>query len=148
MPTAQQFCTFFLGDQVFGVPVSQVQEVIRFQPMTPVPLASAVIEGKINLRGQIVIAIDLRRRLGLGARASSDLPMNVVLRSAAGAVSLLVDQIGDVVEVGENSFEPAPRTVSAEMREMLLGVYKLQGQLLHVLDGEKVCQVRIETSTV
>ena len=65
---SQQFCTFLLDGYLFGVPVPQVQEVIRFQPMTPVPLAPPAVKGMINLRGQIVLAIDLRRRLSLGER--------------------------------------------------------------------------------
>ncbi|HUO13536.1 MAG TPA: chemotaxis protein CheW [Verrucomicrobiae bacterium] len=142
MPKVQQICTFLIGNQTFGVPVSQVQEVIRFQPITPVPLAPGVVDGMINLRGQIVIAIDLRRRLGLNRRASGD-PMNVIVRTAAGAVSLLVDKIGDVVEVDEDSFEPPPPTAPPETRELLLGIYKLQARLLHLLDTEKVCQVQI-----
>jgi purine-binding chemotaxis protein CheW len=108
MRGVQQICTFFVENQVFGVPVSQVQEVIRFQAITPVPLSPVVVEGMINLRGQIVIAIDLRRRLGLSPRTSGN-PMNVIVRTVAGAVSLLVDKIGDVVEVDESSFEPPPR---------------------------------------
>jgi purine-binding chemotaxis protein CheW len=143
MHGVQQICTFFIESQAFGVPVSQVQEVIRVQPITPVPLAPGVVEGMINLRGQIVIAIDLRRRLGLSRRTSKD-PMNVVVRTAAGAVSLLVDKIGDVVEVDESSFEPPPATVSLEDRQMILGIYKLETHLLHVLDTEKVCQVQVE----
>ncbi len=139
----QQICTFFLGNQVFGVPVSQVQEVIRSQPVTPVPLASEVVEGMINLRGQIVIAIELRRRLGLSRRTSGD-PMNVIVRTATGAVSLLVDKIGDVVEVDGTSFEPPPPTTSQQTREVLLGIYKLEGRLLHLLDTEKVCQVQLD----
>jgi purine-binding chemotaxis protein CheW len=142
MPKVQQICTFLIGNQTFGVPVSQVQEVIRFQPITPVPLAPGVVDGMINLRGQIVIAIDLRRRLGLNRRASGD-PMNVIVRTAAGAVSLLVDKIGDVVEVDEDSFEPPPPTAPPETRELLLGIYKSQARLLHLLDTEKVCQVQI-----
>jgi len=146
MQVVQQICTFFIGNQTFGVSVSQVQEVIRYQPITPVPLAPGVVEGMINLRGQIVIAIDLGRRLGL-SRQPSD-PMNVVVRTAAGAVSLLVDKIGDVVEVDESSFEPPPPTAPPETRQVLLGVYKLEGRLLHLLDTEKVCQVQLEAGMV
>lgn len=142
MQAAQQICTFLIGNQTFGVPVSQVQEVIRSQPITPVPLAAEVVDGMINLRGQIVVAIDLRRRLGLNRREAGE-PMNVIVRTAAGAVSLLVDKIGDVVEVDESSFEPPPPTTSPETREVLLGIYKLQGRLLHLLDTEKVCQVQV-----
>jgi len=143
MQDARQICTFLIGDQTFGVPVSQVQEVIRFQPITPVPLAPEAVEGMINLRGQIVIALDLRRRLELIRRTAGD-PTNVVVRTAAGAVSLLVDKISDVVEVDESSFEPPPATASSQTREVLLGIYKLEGPLLHLLDTEKVCQVQVE----
>lgn len=146
MQGARQICTFFIGNQTFGVPVSQVQEVIRFQPITPVPLAPEVVEGMINLRGQIVIALDLRRRLELTRRTAGD-PMNVVVRTAAGAVSLLVDKISEVVEVEESSFEPPPATASSETREVLLGIYKLDGRLLHLLDTEKVCQVQVDAQT-
>src|SRR4051794_39425221 len=99
MTSASQFCTFYLDGSFFGVEVQHVQEVIRYQELTRVPLASPVIRGLINLRGQIVTAIDLRRRLGLADRPAGVLPMNVVVRSEEGAVSLLVDEIGDVQEV-------------------------------------------------
>ena len=92
---AQQFCTFYVDRQFFGVPVQQVQEVIRYQEMTRVPLVPRVIRGLINLRGQIVVAIDLRRRLNAPERPEEQLPMNVVVRTADGALSLLVDEIGD-----------------------------------------------------
>jgi len=106
-----QFSTFFVGDMFFGVDVLNVQEVLRFQPMTPVPQAPKVIEGLINLRGQIVTAIDLRRRLGVADRGPDQRPMNVVVRTDDGAVSLLVDEIGDVLEVDASSYEHAPDTL-------------------------------------
>jgi purine-binding chemotaxis protein CheW len=138
---SQQFCTFLLEGYLFGVPVPQVQEVIRFQPMTPVPLAPPAVEGMINLRGQIVLAIDLRRRLSLGERSKGELPMNVVVRTPDGAVSLLVDEIGDVIEVEQSSFEDPPETLRGAVRAMILGVHKLERRLLHVLDTQKACQV-------
>jgi purine-binding chemotaxis protein CheW len=138
---SQQFCTFFLEGYLFGVPVPQVQEVIRFQPMTPVPLAPPEVKGMINLRGQIVLAIDLRQRLSLSPRPEGELPMNVVVRTADGAISLLVDEIGDVIEVEQSSFETPPETLQGPVRSTILGVYKLEGRLLHVLDKEKACQV-------
>lgn len=133
----QQFCTFFLEDQFFGVPVEQVQEVIRYQEVTRVPLVPAVIRGLINLRGQIVMAIDLRRRIGMPERPDSALPINVVVRTEDGAVSFLVDQIGDVLEVERDSFEHPPETLQGQAREMALGVYKLQDRLMLVLDTER-----------
>src|ERR1700690_3732725 len=101
-----QFCTFYLDKLLFGVELKGVQEVIRSLDMTKVPLAPSVVSGLINLRGQIVTAVDLRRRLELQPRPADALPMNVVVRSEDGSVSLLVDEIGDVVEVDEDTFEP------------------------------------------
>jgi purine-binding chemotaxis protein CheW len=133
----QQFCTFFLKDQLFGVPVEQVQEVIRYQEMTRVPLVPLVIRGLINLRGQIVMALDLRRRFGMEERPESQLPMNVVVRTSDGAVSFLVDEIGDVLEAGEETLERPPETLRGETRELVRGVYKLRERLMLVLDTEK-----------
>jgi purine-binding chemotaxis protein CheW len=142
---SQQFCTFLLDGRLFGVPVPAVQEVIRFQPMTPVPLAPPAVEGLINLRGQIVLAIDLRCRLGLPRRADGAPPINVVIRTSEGTVSLLVDEIGEVIEVSESSFEAPPDTLRGAVRSMILGVHKLEGNLLHVLDSGSVCQVLAAT---
>jgi purine-binding chemotaxis protein CheW len=136
MAATQQFCTFFLEDQFFGVPVQQVQEVIRYQEMTRVPLVPPAIRGLINLRGQIVMAIDLRRRFGMVDRPDSELPMNVVVRNEDGAVSLLVDEIGDVLEVEERTFERPPETLQGPARDLVRGVYKLQDRLMLVLDTE------------
>jgi purine-binding chemotaxis protein CheW len=127
------YCTFELGDLLFGVPVLTVQEVIRSQQMTHVPLAIPMVKGLINLRGQVVTAIDLRTRLGLGALESGE-PMNVVVRTEEGAVSLLVDMIGDVLEPTDASFEASPDTIDGELATVVTGVYKLDGRLLLVLD--------------
>jgi purine-binding chemotaxis protein CheW len=141
MAQTSQYCTFYLDKLLFGVELKGVQEVIRSLYMTRVPLAPEVVSGLINLRGQIVTAVDLRRRLELEPRAVGMLAMNVVVRSEDGAVSLLVDEIGDVVEVKEETFEPPPETLRGSVRSMILGVHKLQGRLLHVLDIEKACQM-------
>ena len=137
MAARQQFLTFFLGDLFCGIEVEDIQEVLRDQEITRVPLAPAVVRGLINLRGQIVTAIDLRRRLDLGERRQDELPLNVVLRSGGGGVSLLVDQIGDVVEVEEGTFERSPHTLDPTGRSMIRGVHKLKDRLMHVLDTEK-----------
>jgi len=145
---SQHFCTFLLDSYLFGVPVPQVQEVIRFHEMTPVPLAPAAVEGLINLRGEIVLAIDLRRRLGLPRRAERALPINVVMRTDDGAVSLLVDEIGEVIEVSESSFEAPPNTLHGAVRSLILGVYKLEGSLLHALDIVNACQIPATTEAL
>jgi len=134
MSDTQQFCTFYLDGHFFGVPVGDVQEVIRFQEMTAVPLVSDSIRGLINLRGQIVTAIDLRRCLGMAERVDGALPMNVVVRTDDGAVSLLVDEIGDVLEAEKDVFELPPGTLTGPVHSMIRGVYKLAGQLLLELD--------------
>ena len=138
MSASQQFCTFLLDGHVFGTPVPKVQEVIQHQEMTKVPLAPGVVSGLINLRGQIVTAIDLRRRLGLPERGAEQLPMNVVVRTSDGAVSLLVDEIGDVIEVEEDTLEAPPETLQGFAREVVRGVYKLSGRLLLALDIDRV----------
>ena len=132
-----QYCTFFVDGLYFGVEVLKVQEVIRYQEMTRVPLATAVIKGLINLRGQIVTAIDLRRRLELADRAEGELPMNVVVRTGDGVVSLLVDEIDDVLNVERETFERPPATMSGPARELISGVYKLKDRLLLIVDTEK-----------
>lgn len=137
-----QYATFLVADLFFGVDVLRVQEVLRFLPMTPVPQAPAVIEGLINLRGQIVTAIDMRRRLGLPARPDSDLPLNMVVRTEDGTVSLLVDEIGDVIDVDQSTYERAPQNLDPLARELIRGVYKLKGRLLLVLDAERTVDLK------
>jgi len=146
MADALAYCTFELNDSLFGVEVLEVQEVIRHQRMTSVPLAHKVVSGLINLRGQIVTAIDLRRRLGLPERANGKLPLNVVVRTDDGPVSLLVDEIGDVIEVDSATFEAPPETLEGVLRELVTGVYKLDGRLLQVLDVDRA--LRLPTNGV
>ncbi|MDP3714544.1 MAG: chemotaxis protein CheW [Mycobacteriales bacterium] len=141
MSDERQYCTFYAGDLYFGIWVREVQEVLLYQDMVRVPLASPVIRGLINLRGQIVTAIDLRRRLDLPDREDGVDPMNVVVRTDDGAVSLLVDQIGDVVEVDDRTFENAPENLGGPARDLIEGVYKLEGHLLLVLDPAKTIDV-------
>lgn len=137
MTQTQQFCTFFLDDLYLGVEVERVQEVIRHQQTTRVPLAPKVIGGLINLRGQIVTAINLRHRLQLPEAKEARQSMNVVVRTDEGAVSLLVDEIGDVVEVEPTQFELPPDTLQGTAREMIGGAFKLKGRLLLRLDSER-----------
>jgi len=140
MAQTHQFCTFYLDKLMFGVDLEKVQEVLRHLEITEIPLAPRVVSGLMNLRGQIVTGIDLRRRLELADRPEGAVPMNVVIRTADGAVSLLVDEIGDVVEVTEESFERPPETLQGKVREVILGVHKLEKQLMHVLNTEKACE--------
>ena len=142
-----QFSTFFVAGMFFGVDVLHVQEVLCAQQMSPVPQAPEVIEGLINLRGQIVTAIDMRRRLDLPARTGDQAPMNMVVRTSDGAVSLLVDEIGDVLALDSAQCERPPDNLDAAARELILGVYKLKDQLLLVLDTERAVEVGSIQST-
>jgi purine-binding chemotaxis protein CheW len=136
----RQYCTFYVDGLYFGLDVLRVQEIIRYQEMTRVPLASPMVRGLINLRGQIVTAIDLRRRLELADRPADQLPFNVVVQTDDGAVSLLVDEIGDVLEVPEKLFERPPETLKGTARELIRGAYKLKDRLLLILDTDRtVC---------
>jgi len=137
MAGTRQFCTFFLEHYCFGIDVRQVQEVFRSHEQTRVPLAPPVVSGLINLRGQIVTVIDLRRRLELPPRAAAQQPMHVVVHHDESAVDLLVDEIGDVVDVADDLFESPPGTLAGVARELIVGAYKLEGQLLLILDTEK-----------
>jgi purine-binding chemotaxis protein CheW len=139
-----QYCTFRLDGHLFGVPVGSVQEVLKQQDLTTVPLAAPEVSGLINLRGQIITTLELRTRLGLGARAIGAPAVNVVVRtSEGGVVSLLVDEIGDVLEPAEESFEMPPETVPASIRALVPSVSKLDGHLMLVLDTEMTVQVGI-----
>jgi purine-binding chemotaxis protein CheW len=141
MEQTAQFCTFHVGGLLFGIELRHVQEVVRYGEMTPVPLAPLVVSGLINLRGQIVTAIDLRRRLQITSANAAGQPMNVVVNAAGGPISLLVDEIGDVVEVREDTFEPPPETLRGPLRGVISGVHKLNERLLHVLDTKSACEV-------
>jgi purine-binding chemotaxis protein CheW len=140
-PHSAQYATFMVDDLFFGIDVIRVQEVLRYQEMTHIPLAPRVAEGLINLRGQIVTALDMRRRLGLTPRGADRLPMNLVVRSEEGPVSLLVDEIGDVLQLDQADFESAPDNLAPSARELVQGVYKLKDRLLLVLDPDRTLEV-------
>jgi purine-binding chemotaxis protein CheW len=133
--------TFTVDRYLFGVDVATVQEVIRPQEMTRVPLAAQAVGGLINLRGQVVTAVDLRVRLGLPPGTGEKAAMNVVVRTPEGAVSLLVDTIGDVVETSEDVFESPPETLTGPARLLVTGAYKLDGRLLLALDVTRAVDV-------
>jgi len=135
---SKQLCTFYLNELFFGIEVTKVQEVLRYQDMAQVPLAPRVVQGLMNLRGQIVTAVDLRRRLELPERPTGYVPMNIVVHTEGGPVSFLIDAIGDVLEVNEETFEPSPQTMVGVSKELILGAYKLKDRLLLVLNTEKV----------
>lgn len=133
---AQQFCTFHVGDLFLGIEVERIQEVLRDITITPVPMAPGAVRGLINLRGQIVTAIDLRQRFNLPVQPQEPASTTLVLDSSEEHLSLVVDRAGDVVEVEESAFEDPPDTLKGEARRLIRGAYKLKKRLLLVLDLE------------
>ena len=134
--------TFRVDGELFGVDALLVQEVSRHLELTPVPLAPPSVGGIMNLRGEVVTALDLRRLLGRPDRPEGLKPMNVVLRNDGGSVSLLVDDIESVEDVEDETFEPIPDTVTGAAREFLSGAYKLPDGLLLTLDVLRVLDPR------
>jgi purine-binding chemotaxis protein CheW len=131
---SRQYATFEVDDQLFGLDVAIVQEVLSFHEYTPVPLAPAAIGGLFNLRGQVIAAVDLRVQLGLPGRDFDGPAMNVIVRTEEESVSLLVDRIGEVVELDDDAFEPPPDTLYGPGRELINGAFKLDGRLMLALD--------------
>ena len=134
VPATSQLATFWLDGDLYGVEVEHVQEVLRSQGITRVPLAPPAVAGLINLRGQVVTAIELRERLGRSPRPEGQEPVVIVIRLHGEAVSVLVDSIADVVDVDVRDFEAPPDTLDGNVRELIRGAYKLSGQLLLALD--------------
>jgi purine-binding chemotaxis protein CheW len=137
MGNVVQYCTFSVERLSFAVEVDRVQEVMRYSHVTRVPLAPAIVAGLMNLRGDIVTAIDMRARLALPPRAPGTIAMSVVLRRADGAISLLVDRIGDVIEVAQDSLMAVPQTIPSGVREVSRGVIAWERELLLLLDTNR-----------
>jgi purine-binding chemotaxis protein CheW len=146
MPTRERtrtrrLCTFRIGPLRIGMPVEQVQEILRPQRITSIPLADPMVRGLINLRGRIVTAIDLRSRLALPPLDPGAPVMNVVVEHHGEAVSFLVDAVGDVVEAGDDRFALPPRTLRGPAAEIIVGAYVLDDLLLLVLDLDRALAV-------
>ena len=132
--STSQYATFEVADQLFGVEVEVVQEVLSFSEYTAVPLASPAVGGLFNLRGQVIAAVDLRVQLGLPRQTLEGPVMNVILRGDDEPVSLLVDRIGEVIDVDESDFEPPPETLTGPTRELITSTVKLDGRLMLAVD--------------
>lgn len=136
-----QYCTFWVDELYLGIDALTVQEVLRNPGHTPVPLAPPAVRGLINLRGQIVTAIDLGARLG---RTPQERRMNVVVRSHEGSASLLVDRIADVVQVPFAGHEAVPTTLTGVARDQLKATCPLEDSLLLILDVARVTAFRTD----
>ncbi len=142
-----QCCTFKIGTHHFGLDVLHVQEVLRAQPITPVPLAAATIAGLLNLRGQIITVLDLRTLFGLAGTTDLAAALNVIMPSAEGTVSLTADAIGDVLHVDLDELEPLPGNTPPDLRPLLSGVCVREERLYLVLDAQKALAHILEAVT-
>jgi purine-binding chemotaxis protein CheW len=133
-------CTFRVGADRFGIPVERIQEVLHGAELTPVPLAPHAILGLLNLRGQIVTAVSLRRCVGLPDTEPSRAPLHVLVRHAGDLVTLVVDEIGDVTPLTSGQVESCPDTLRGAVREWIRYVAKLDDGIVLVLDLDRVLQ--------
>lgn len=129
-----QVCAFRLGTDLFAIDLKFVQEVFRYQECTPVPLSSRSVKGLLNLRGQIVMAIDLRERLGIATRVEGKTPISILVRSQNGAMCFLVDELFDIITLEAEQYEPIPETLGAEERRHASACFKLDNELMTLLD--------------
>jgi purine-binding chemotaxis protein CheW len=133
--------TLTVGGQPCGLPVLAVRDVLGTQSITPIPLAPPEIEGAMNLRGRIVTAVDLRRRLGLPARPDGARPMSIVIEHGGELYAMLADAVGDVVPLQAEDRAPNPPTLDPLWREVSRGVHRRDGQLLVLLDVERLLAI-------
>ena len=134
----EEFVTFTIAGQLFGIPVLQIQDVLSSYQITPVPLAPPEITGSLNLRGRVVTAMDLRLRLGLSARAKEAESMSIVAENEGELYSLMVDSVGEVLALSQSEYERNPPTLDAKFRTFSDSIYRLDKQLLVVLDVNRL----------
>ena len=139
--TTAEYVTVMLGGQLFGLPISRVQDVFMPERVTRVPLASGEIAGVLNLRGRIVTVIDMRARLGLPKANDGKPPMAVGVDQRGESYGLLIDQIGEVLRLAEDSREENPVNLDPRMAKLAGGVHRLDGQLMVVLDVDRVLEL-------
>ena len=137
---SQEYVTFIIAEQLFGIHVLKVQDVLNSHRITRIPLAPSEIAGSLNLRGRIVTAIDVRRRLTLSSRKPSDC-MSVVVDHHGDLYSLLVDNVGEVLALDPNEFERNPPTLEPVLREYSQGIYRLKDKLLVILNVDRLLDI-------
>ena len=138
MQSSLSFSTFAIDHFHFGIRTTDVTELTRDNEVTPVPLSPAAVKGLINLRGQIVTAINLRHRLGISGTDYGERPISLFYSLNGHLFGFLVDAVNDILEVDERAFEPPPGHLPESAQEFISGVYKLEDRLLFVLDPKKI----------
>jgi len=143
----KDFVTFTVGDQLFGIPILMVQDILHLETIASIPLAPPLVKGSINLRGRIVTVISMRVCLGIderdqGADGDDVTDMGVTIEQNGTLYTLLVDSIGDVISIAPDCYEGTPSTLDAVWREFALGVYRLEGRLMVALDVDRVLEIK------
>jgi len=136
-----EYVTAMIGGQLFGLPIVRVQDVFIPERLTRVPLAPPEIAGVLNLRGRIVTLIDLRRRFGLGQRDGGEAVMAIGVESRAESYGLLIDSVGEVLKLDDAAHEPNPVNLDQRLARVSAGIYRLDGQLLIVVDVDRVLDI-------
>lgn len=134
----EDFVTFTIAEQLFGIPVLKVQDVLSSYQITPIPLAPPEIMGSLNLRGRVVTAVDVRARLGLPTRSEDSENMSIVAENEGELYSLVVDSVGEVLALSANAFDRNPPTLNPSFRAYSDGIYRLDEELLVVLDVHRL----------
>ncbi len=137
-----QYCTFYLGEKTYGLEILSIQEIIRIPDITPIPHSPFFVAGLANLRGQIVVAVDLRKLFGLPPLPKSQDPINIILSSDDEAISLLADKAGEVIDFGSEAMVQPPSLQRGPAPEMIKGVFKLKDALMNVIDVEAIFKNR------
>lgn len=136
-----QYSTFFVAGRMYGVDVTTVQEIVNKMAMTKIPLSKSYIRGLINLRGQIVTAVNLQDLFQIHLEVQNlkeESSMNVICKSDGSLISLLVDQIGDVLEISAEHFESPPSTIDKSIRNFMIGIFKMKNDLISIIDIDKI----------
>lgn len=137
----RDYLTILIGDQIFGIPILQVQDVLGAQKVTKVPLAPRAVAGSLNLRGRIVTAINVRACLGMPPlEENARQEMSVVVENGGELYSLIIDRVGDVMSLAQSNYEKSPATLDPQWRAVCQGIYRLQDRLLVVLDVPRLLE--------
>jgi len=140
----QDFVTFYLADQLLGIPVLAVHDVLNPQKLTPIPLAPDWVAGVLNLRGRIVTGVDLRDRLGIAKKDDGVKSMSIVVEHNEEPYSLQIDRVGEVLSLEDTLFQKNPKTLDPAWRSVSKGIYQLDKNLLVILDVDKLLEIEID----
>jgi purine-binding chemotaxis protein CheW len=144
--SVRQYCGFKVGGDHFAIPVLDVQEVIKYQSVTPIPLSQEYVKGLINLRGQIVTLISLRKLFGYEENNSTSY-MNIIVRGKDGLYSLVVDEVTDIIDVSSEEIESPPETLSPQLKDYVENVYKFEKGLLVLLQTQSMLNLKLIEKT-